>query len=106
VQRPVLLPQAGVVGAIDVRALGLAVVALGGGRRRAGDDIDHAVGLAEVRGIGEPVAPDAPFAMVHARDETSAAAAIERLKAAVVLAESAPAAPPELIVARLPAPDS
>jgi thymidine phosphorylase len=106
VQRAVQLPQAGVVGAIDARALGLAVVALGGGRRRADDRVDHAVGLAAVKGIGEPVAPDAPFAIVHARDEASAAVAVEQLKAAVTIAESAPAAPPELIVARVPAPDS
>jgi thymidine phosphorylase len=104
VQRAVRLPQAGVVGAIDARALGLAVVALGGGRQRAGDGVDHAVGLSEVKGIGELVAPDAPFAIVHARDEASAAAAIERLRAAVVVAESAPAAPPELVVATIPAP--
>ncbi len=43
-QAPVLSKRArdraGFVTAIDVRALGLAVVALGGGRRRAGDAID------------------------------------------------------------------
>jgi len=50
------------------------------------------------------VGPDEPFAIVHARDETSAGAAIERLRAAVTVAESAPAAPPELIVGRVPAP--
>ena len=106
VQRAVHLPQAGVVGAIDARALGLAVVALGGGRQRPDDRVDHAVGLAEVKGIGEPVGPDAPFAIVHARDEASAAAAIERLKAAVTVAAGAPAAPPELIVGTIPAPDA
>ena len=35
----------GFVAAIDTRALGLAVVELGGGRRRASDTIDPAVGL-------------------------------------------------------------
>jgi thymidine phosphorylase len=103
VQRPVHLPQAGVVGAIDARALGLAVVALGGGRQRPGDGIDHAVGLTEVKGVGEPVAPDMPFAIVHARDEAAAAVAIERLSAAVMVAESAPAVPSELIVRNIPA---
>jgi thymidine phosphorylase len=104
VQRPVILPRAGVVGAIDARLLGLAVVALGGGRQRAGDGIDHAVGLSEVKGIGEPVALDLPFAIVHARDEAAAEAAIERLAAAVTLTEDAPAVPAGLIVASVPAP--
>jgi thymidine phosphorylase len=104
VQRPVILPRAGVVGLIDARLLGIAVVALGGGRQCAGDGIDHAVGLSEVKGIGEPVAPDLPFAIVHARDEAAAEAAIERLAAAVTVAEDAPAVPAELIVASVPAP--
>jgi thymidine phosphorylase len=106
VQRPVHLLEHGVVGAIDARALGLAVVALGGGRQRPSDGIDHAVGLTEVKGIGEPVAADTPFAIVHARDEASAAAAIERLSAAVTVTASAPAAPHELIVAKIAAPNS
>ena len=92
VQQPVHLPQAGFVGAIDGRALGLAVVALGGGRQRPSDAIDHAVGLAEVKGIGEPVGPGQPFAIVHARDAAGAAAAAERLIAAVEVAASPPPA--------------
>ena len=47
----------GVVEAIDVRALGLVVMELGGGRRRETDDIDHAVGLADVAGLGEDASP-------------------------------------------------
>jgi hypothetical protein len=44
-----------------------------------------------------------PFAIVHARDEAAAAVAIERLSAAVMVAESAPAVPSELIVRNIPA---
>ena len=40
----------GYVASIDVRALGLAVVALGGGRRHAGETIDPAVGLSAAAG--------------------------------------------------------
>jgi thymidine phosphorylase len=96
-----------VIGAIDVRALGLAVIALGGGRQRPTDPIDHAVGLTEVRGIGEAVGPDRPFAVIHARSEASAEAVSAGIAAAVTVAE-APAAPPaQAIVARIgTAPDS
>src|SRR4029450_12005732 len=70
----------GVVAAVDVRAVGLAIIDLGGGRRREDDAIDHAVGLTEVAAPGEQVGPQArPLAIVHARDEASAAHAAEAL---------------------------
>ena len=73
----------GVVAGIDVRAVGLAVIDLGGGRRREDDVIDHAVGLTEVAAPGERVGPGGrPLAIVHARDEDSAAHAAEALAAA------------------------
>ncbi|MDA1098497.1 MAG: thymidine phosphorylase [Proteobacteria bacterium] len=87
---PCLSHGAGVISAVDARAVGVAVVGLGGGRRRAGDDIDHAVGLSEVRGIGDRVGPDRPLAMIHARDEAAADAAIAQLRAAFAVADSAP----------------
>ena len=59
--------------AIDARAVGLAVVELGGGRARAADPIDPAVGLTELAGLGAEVSADAPLALVHARDEAQAA---------------------------------
>jgi thymidine phosphorylase len=101
VQRPVHLPVPGVVGAIDARALGLAVIALGGGRQRPTDPIDHAVGLAEVKGLGEAVGPDEPFAIVHARSEASADAVSAEIAAAVTVTEAAAAPRAEVIVARI-----
>lgn len=70
------------VAAIDTRALGLAVVALGGGRIRADDGIDHSVGLTELAGIGAAVGPERPLCIVHAADEGSAAAAGEAIRRA------------------------
>jgi thymidine phosphorylase len=73
----------GVVAGIDVRAVGLAVIDLGGGRRREDDAIDHAVGLTDVAAPGERVGPQGrPLAIVHARDEDSAARAAAALSAA------------------------
>ncbi len=106
IRRPVDVPTTGVVTAIDVRALGLAVVTLGGGRQRPTDPIDHAVGLTEVKGLGEPVGPGQPFALVHARNEAAADAAIARIKAAVAVADGPSAPGSKLIVGTLGATDS
>lgn len=73
----------GVVAAVDVRAVGLAIIDLGGGRRREDDAIDHAVGLTEIAEPGERVGPGGrPVALVHARDEDSAARAAQAVAAA------------------------
>lgn len=92
VVRPILQARAGYIGAVDARAIGLAIMALGGGRARAEDSIDPAVGFTELRGIGMAVGPDAPLGLVHARSEAAAAQAAEALRAAIAIVDAAPAA--------------
>jgi len=100
---PVIAPveplRDGFVSAIDARALGLAVVELGGGRTRPDQAIDPAVGLSRVAGLGERMERGAPLCLVHARGETDLARAAERIRAAFVLAD-VPPAPKMLIVDR------
>ena len=80
--------QAGTVSAVDVRAVGIAVVGLGGGRARETDPVDHSVGFTEVAALGERVGPgERPLALVHARDEASAEQAAGALRAAFVLGD-------------------
>ena len=75
--------EPGTVAAVDVRAVGLAVVALGGGRTREDDPVDHSVGLTEVAAPGEEVAPGGrPLAQVHAKDEDAARRAVDALREA------------------------
>jgi thymidine phosphorylase len=93
VRRPVKAEAGGFAAGVDVRSLGWAVVELGGGRRRVEDRIDPAVGLAELRGIGEAVAAGDVLAVVHAADEAAAARAEERVRRAFTIAEDAPPAP-------------
>jgi thymidine phosphorylase len=69
---PVLSTQPGVVGRIDTRQVGLAVVVLGGGRTRPQDAIDHAVGLSELLPVGTRVAIGDPLGVVHARSVADA----------------------------------
>jgi thymidine phosphorylase len=90
--------EAGTVTAVDVRAVGLAVVALGGGRTREDDSVDHAVGLTEVAAPGEEVAPGGrPLAIVHAKDEESARRAVDALRAAYALGNDAPKEAPAVL---------
>ncbi len=84
----------GVVASVDTRALGLAVVALGGGRTRAADPIDPAVGLTGLPPVGAAVAKGQPLAMVHARTAEQVAAATASVRAAYRIAASAPAEGP------------
>jgi len=91
--RDVPAPAAGTVAAIDTRALGLAVVALGGGRRREGDRIDPRVGLSDIAPPGAQVGPGRPLARVHAANEAAADAAAAALTDAIRLG-AAPASAP------------
>ena len=90
---PTVIPatplRAGVVATMDVRAIGLALVALGGGRTRADQPVDHAVGFTEVVGLGAMVGPERPLALVHARDEASAQRAVLALRKAISLGDAA-----------------
>ncbi len=88
--------RSGVITAVDTRAVGLAIVTLSGGRRRAEDPIDPAVGLSEIRGIGEAVSHGDPLCLVHARTETGAEQAVRTLAEAFRIGEVAPG--PEPIV--------
>ena len=94
VQRAVPAPRAGVVGRPDVRALGLVVVALGGGRSRPGEAVDPRVGLAAVRAPGEALAAGEALAVVHARDDASADAAVQAVLAAMPVQDRPPAESP------------
>ncbi len=87
----------GFVGAIDTRALGLAVMGLGGGRRGPTDRIDHRVGLAEVLGPGDEVTPDRPLAIVHAASDSDAERAAAAIRAAIVIHEEPPPERPVIL---------
>jgi thymidine phosphorylase len=82
VQMDVFPDNSGPVVAIDTRAVGLAVVALGGGRRREGDRIDPRVGFTDLATIADQVGPSHPLGRVHAADEAGADAAAATLRAA------------------------
>ena len=93
---PVKAPRGGFVTAIDTHAVGVAGVLLGAGRTRAEDPIDPAVGFVFERNLGSPVTVGETVALVHARDEKSAEAAVARLMGAITVGDAAPAEVPLL----------
>jgi len=94
VVKPVAAPRDGVVTTMATRDLGVAIVELGGGRRKAGDAIDMRVGFSDVRPIGTRVAAGEPLALIHAADEAAAERAVASYLAAVSLGEADVAATP------------
>ncbi|HLV84995.1 MAG TPA: thymidine phosphorylase [Devosia sp.] len=80
--RDVFADSAGTVSEIDTRGVGMAVVALGGGRTMPSDDIDHRVGFDRLAGLGAQLDSHTPIARIHARDEATATEAERRIKAA------------------------
>ncbi|MGV8833580.1 MAG: thymidine phosphorylase [Devosia sp.] len=89
--RDVFAQGTGTISAIDTRGVGMAVVALGGGRSTPTDDIDHRVGFDRLAGLGTRLDAHTPIARIHARDEASAIEAERRIRAAYVLGDAAPA---------------
>jgi len=87
ISREVVALGGGWVSQIDTREIGLAVVELGGGRMRAEDEIDHAVGLSQFVDLGEKVEIGHPLCMIHARSIEDLEKAAARIQRAVVLSE-------------------
>lgn len=88
----VTAPDDGYIAAFDARAIGLAVIELGGGRRQPTDRIDISVGFDTISGLGTQVAKGTPIARVHARSEADANQAIAAYQAACTIRPTAPSA--------------
>ncbi len=96
VRAPVTRPVhgEGFVQRVDARAVGNAIIELGGGRRQVGETLDLAVGLSEIAPIGAQLDATTPLAVVHAASADAADTAEKNLRAAVVTGEEQPAERP------------
>ncbi|MEZ9898706.1 thymidine phosphorylase [Vibrio breoganii] len=81
--KPVFADASGVITSMDTRAIGMAVVGMGGGRRVATDSIDYAVGFDQFARLGDAVDANQPLAVIHARNEQQWQEAANSLKAAI-----------------------
>lgn len=94
--RPVYAAEHGYVQAMDTRALGLAVVAMGGGRRVAGESLDYSVGFTDFIRLGQAVDSNQPLALIHAQNEAQFEQAASMVRAAIKISDRQPAALPEV----------
>jgi pyrimidine-nucleoside phosphorylase len=80
--QPVPAKRTGTVKGMNAEWIGRASVLLGGGRQKADDSIDFAVGISGLKKIGEKIEGDEPLMFVHARDENSLAVVLPLLEKA------------------------
>jgi len=93
VAKPCAPTKSGRIAAIDTRAVGVALIELGGGRLRAQDKIDHRVGFSDFRGLGEDIGPQQPICTIHAADSAAWTRAANAVRSAVRLTAGAIAVP-------------
>jgi pyrimidine-nucleoside phosphorylase/thymidine phosphorylase len=95
----VAAPADGIVQAIDTEAIGLAAVALGAGRARAEEGVDHGVGLVVHRKVGDRVKAGEPLCTLYVGDRgrEPQEAVAHRVLRAYRIGEGAPAQGPLLL---------
>ncbi len=76
---PVLAEQSGWIREFDGVKLGEAMIRLGGGRRMAGDSVNHAVGFERFVGIGDPVELGQPVGQLFVDDRVKQEQALATL---------------------------
>lgn len=98
--REVKAATSGYITEIDGEALGLSVVALGGGRQVESDVIDPAVGLSGLVRLGERVEQGTVLGVIHAGREDAARATEKALRTAITIGP-VPCTVPDLIHERV-----
>ena len=88
--RAAIAPRAGRVQSLGAVRVGNAALRLGAGRRAKDEQIDHAVGIVLGKKRGDAVEAGESLAEIHARDESSAEAAVEDVLAAYRIKDEVP----------------
>ena len=79
--------RAGKITAMDAEKIGRASFLLGGGRQQVDDKIDLAVGISDLKKIGESVQRDEPLMRVHARTNDALEQVLPLLRTAAVIGD-------------------
>ncbi len=93
----VVAKQAGIVQEVDALEIGLASVAMGAGRTRADQPVDHQVGISVLKKPGAVVQVGDMLARLHVRDAATSAEAAARVAEAFSIGDGAPAPLPLVI---------
>jgi len=87
---PVPAPRSGMLLAVNARAIGEAIVSLGGGRKRLDDVLDLSTGFADILPVGAAVRAGEPLAFVHASNEDKANQGVADYLAACSVGDGVP----------------
>ncbi len=85
VRVPIKAPAAGYISAVDALAIGDGVVALGGGRLKAEDDVDHAVGFRCDIKVGDRVEAGDLLGEIYCRTDDQGATMLETFQTAYAI---------------------
>ena len=89
-EAPIIAEANGYLAEIDTFAVGRAVCDIGGGRVRAEDGVDHAVGYACTKKIGDRVQKGDELGVVYCRRKNQVAAISEKLLGAYKISREIP----------------
>ena len=98
--KPALADRDGYITGISTRDLGVAIIGLGGGRKRADDQINPSVGLSQLLPIGTFCHKGDALGLIHAQSEADFDLAHAALKNAFHLSSTSPVTTP-LILERI-----
>lgn len=96
-QIPLPATQSGFISICDAEALGRASLLLGAGRAKTTDAIDHAVGLSNLRKIGEPIQAGEPLCLIHSNGHENEKVLFQTLETAFRITPEPTEVPPLII---------
>jgi thymidine phosphorylase len=98
---PCYAASEGYVAAMVAKDVGLALIALGGGRKKPDDPIDLSVGFTDFCQVGDWVGAGKPLCTIHARNEVEWEDAAARVRAAITVTPTAPAPLGPIVIDRI-----
>lgn len=80
----------GILASVNTRAVGNALIELGGGRQKVGEKLNFAVGFSDFASVGSALGKDRPLAIIHAASDDDADVAARNLLKACKTGATAP----------------